>query len=92
MKPSAGKGEWIPTHIQTIKKTIRRRPSRNLRDHLGADIKTVIQTVEQFLELELPSGTVRNLQATRKELNRAWSIPSETLSVVAVATAGTSLL
>ena len=45
----------------------------NLRDHLAEDIKAVIRTLDQFLEHELPSGAVRNLQATRKELSRAWA-------------------
>ena len=47
--------------------------SANLREHLAEDIKTTIRTLDQFLEHELPSGTVRNLQASRKELSRAWS-------------------
>ena len=45
----------------------------NLRNHLGEEIKDVIRTVDGFLEHELPSGAVRNLQATRKELSRAWA-------------------
>ena len=45
----------------------------NLRDHLAEDIKAVIRTLDQFLEHELPNGAVSNLQATRKELSRAWA-------------------
>jgi len=48
--------------------------SVNLRDHLGEDIKAVIRTLDHFLEHELPGGTVRNLQGSRKELSRARAI------------------
>lgn len=45
----------------------------NLRDHLAEDIKSVIRTLDQFLESELPGGTIRNLQASQGELCRAWA-------------------
>ena len=45
----------------------------NLRNHLCEEIKAAIIAVDSFLDYELPGGTVRNLQASRKELSRAWS-------------------
>ena len=57
----------------------------NLRNHLAEEIKGAIQTLDGFLEFNLPTGTVRNLQAARKELHRGWSSAMAAAMVAEVA-------